>query len=170
MLTFPLQYKSFKSMKKMQVIQPELTKIREKFKSDPQKLQQETMALFKKAGANPLGGCLPLILQMPIFFAFYQVLYSAVELVDAPFYWWILDLSEKDPYYILPILMSIAMFFQQKITPATVTDPVQKKILLFMPLVFGLIMKDLPSGLTLYILVSTIFGMAQQLYVYKRVA
>ena len=170
MLTFPLQFKSFKSMKKMQVIQPELTKIREKYKSDPQRLQQETMALFKKAGANPLGGCLPLILQMPIFFAFYQVLYSAVELVDSPFYLWIHDLSEKDPYYILPVLMAVAMFFQQRLTPATVTDPVQKKIMMFMPLVFGLIMKDLPSGLTLYIFVSTLCGMAQQLYVYKRVA
>lgn len=170
-LTFPLQYKSYKSMKKMQIIQPEITKIREKYKSDPQRLQQETMALFKKAGANPLGGCLPLLLQMPIFFAFYQVLYSAVELVDAPFYFWIHDLSEKDPYYVLPILMSLAMFLQQKLTPATsVTDPMQQKVLMFMPLIFGLIMKDLPSGLTLYIFVSTVFGMAQQLFVYKRVS
>lgn len=168
MLTFPLQYKSFKSMKKMQDIQPELTKIREKFKSDPQKMQQETMALFKKAGANPLGGCLPLLLQMPIFFAFYRVLYSSVELVDAPFYFWIVDLSQKDPYYVLPILMALAMFFHQKLTPSTTADPTQKKILMFMPLIFAVFMKDFPAGLTLYIFVSTVVAMLQQLFVFKR--
>lgn len=168
MLTFPLQYKSFKSMKKMQDIQPELTKVREKFKDNPQKMQQETMALFKKAGANPLSGCLPLLLQMPIFFAFYKVLYSAVELVDAPFYFWISDLSEKDPYYVLPVLMALSMFLQQKFTPTTTADPVQKKVMMFMPLLFGLFMKDLPAGLTLYIFISTLVGMAQQLLVFKR--
>ncbi len=169
LLTFPLQYKSFKSMKKMQLIQPELTKLREKFKDDPQRMQRESMELFKRAGANPLGGCLPLLLQMPIFFAFYKVLYSAVELVNAPFYFWIHDLSNKDPYYVLPLLMTGAMFLQQKLTPTTVADPTQKKIMMFMPVVFGLIMKDLPSGLSLYIFVSTIFGVAQQMYVYKKV-
>lgn len=168
LLTFPLQYKSFKSMKKMQDIQPELTKIREKFKSDPQKMQQETMALFKKAGANPLGGCLPLLLQMPIFFAFYRVLYSSVELVDAPFYFWIVDLSQKDPYYVLPILMALAMFFHQKLTPSTTADPTQKKIMMFMPLIFAVFMKDFPAGLTLYIFVSTVVAMLQQLFVFKR--
>jgi len=170
MLTFPLQYKSFKSMKKMQVIQPELTKIKEKFKDNPQKMQQETMALFKKAGANPLGGCLPLILQMPVFFAFYRVLYSAVELVDAKFAFWIIDLSAKDPYYVLPVLMSLAMFLNMKLTPSPSADPAQQKIMMFMPLFFGFIMKDLPAGLTLYIFVSTIMGMLQQLFVYKRVS
>lgn len=169
MLTFPLQYKSFKSMKKMQVIQPELKELREKYKDDPQRMQKETMALFKRAKANPVGGCLPLLLQMPIFFAFYKVLYSAVELVDAPFYWWIHDLSEKDPYYILPVLMAGAMFLNTKLTPTTTADPAQQKIMMFMPLIFGFIMKDLPSGLTLYIFISTLVGMLQQLFVYKRV-
>ncbi len=168
MLTFPLQYKSFKSMKKMQEIQPDLTKLREKYKDNPQKMQQETMALFKRAGANPLGGCLPMLLQMPVFFAFYRVLYSSVELVDAPFYFWIYDLSEKDPYYVLPILMGLAMVLNQKLMPSTVSDPMQKKVMLFMPLIFAIFMKDFPAGLTLYIVVSTIMGMAQQLYVYKR--
>lgn len=167
-LTFPLQYKSFKSMKKMQDIQPELNKIREKFKEDPQRLQQETMKIFKSAKVNPLGGCLPLVLQMPIFFAFYKVLYTSTELVDAPFYFWIHDLSEKDPYYVLPVLMSLSMFLQQKLTPSATTDPVQKKVMMFMPLIFGIFMKDLPSGLSLYIFVSTVFGMLQQLFVYKR--
>lgn len=168
LLTFPLQYKSFKSMKKMQEIQPELNKVREKFKDNPQKLQQETMALFKKSGANPLGGCLPLILQMPIFFAFYRVLYSSVELVGAPFYLWISDLSVKDPFYVLPILMAFAMVLNQKLMPTTTTDPVQKKVMMFVPLIFAIFMKDFPAGLTLYIFISTLVGMLQQLYVYKK--
>lgn len=167
LITFPLQYKSFVSMKKLQLIQPELTKIREKFKDDPQRMQKESMELFRKSGANPIGGCLPLLLQMPVFFAFYKVLYSAVELVDAPFMLWINDLSNKDPYFVLPVLMTGAMFLQQKLTPNTITDPVQKKVMLFMPLVFGFIMKDLPSGLSLYIFVSTIFGILQQLKVFN---
>ncbi len=170
LLTFPLQYKSFKSMKKMQVIQPELKKIKEKYKDNPQKVQQETMALFKKAGANPLGGCLPMLLQMPVFFAFYKVLFTSVELVDAPFYFWITDLSEKDPFYILPVLMGIAMWLNMKLTPSTTMDPAQQKVMMFMPIMFSLFMLNLPAGLTLYILVSTIVGMLQQLFVYKRTA
>jgi YidC/Oxa1 family membrane protein insertase len=167
LITFPLQYKSFVSMKKLQLVQPELTKIREKFKDDPQRMQKESMELFKKSGANPIGGCLPLLLQMPVFFAFYKVLYSAVELVDAPFMLWIQDLSNKDPFYVLPVLMTGAMFLQQKITPNTISDPVQKKVMLFMPLIFGFIMKDLPSGLSLYIFVSTLFGILSQLIVFN---
>jgi YidC/Oxa1 family membrane protein insertase len=169
-LTFPLQYKSFKSMKKMQTIQPELKELKEKFKDDPQRQQKETMALFKKAGANPLGGCLPMLLQMPVFFAFYKVLYSAVELVDAPFIFWITDLSVMDHFYVLPVLMSVAMFLNTKLTPTTSVDPAQQKIMLFMPLIFGFMMKDLPAGLTLYIFISTMMGMLQQLFVYKRTA
>lgn len=169
LITFPLQYKSFVSMKKMQVVQPELMKLRDKFKDDPMRLQKESMELFKRSGANPLGGCLPLLLQLPVFFAFYKVLYSAVELVDAPFYFWIHDLSNKDPYYVLPVLVTGAMFLQQKLTPTTVTDPMQKKIFLFMPLIFGVIMKDLPSGLSLYIFVSTILGISQQLLVFRMI-
>ncbi len=167
LLTFPLQYKSFKSMKKMQKLQPEMAAIREKYKEDPQRMQKETMDLFKKAGTNPFGGCLPLLLQLPIFFAFYTVLANAVELVGAPFYLWITDLSIKDPYFVLPIVMTLAMLLQQKITPMTTMDPMQQKIMLFMPVIFGFIMKDLPSGLALYILVSTIFGILQQFLVYK---
>lgn len=167
LITFPLQWKSFVSMKKLQLIQPELNKIREKFKDDPQKMQKESMELFRKSGANPIGGCLPLVLQMPVFFAFYKVLHSAVELVDAPFMLWINDLSNKDPYYVLPVLMTLAMFLQQKMTPNTITDPVQKKVMMFMPLIFGFIMKDLPSGLSLYIFVSTVFGILQQMLVFN---
>lgn len=167
LITFPLQYKSFKSMKKMQLIQPELTKIKEKYKDEPQKMQKETMDLFKKAGANPLSGCLPLLLQMPFFFAIYRVLYSAVELVGAPFYGWIHDLSIHDPYYVLPILMGLAMLAQQKLTPQTTVDPTQQKIMMFMPVIFAFIMKSLPAGLVLYIFVSTVVGVAQQALVYR---
>ena len=167
LLTFPLQYKSFKSMKKMQQLQPEMAKLKEKYKDDPKKMQQETMELFKKGGANPLSGCFPILLQMPIFFALYQVLNSAVELVGAPFYLWIVDLSVKDPYYVLPVLMTISMFVQTKMNPGASTDPTQKKIMYLMPLIFGFFMKDFPAGLNLYITVSFVFGIAQQLLVYK---
>lgn len=167
LITFPLQYKSFKSMKKMQVIQPELAKIKEKYKDEPAKMQKETMDLFKKAGANPLSGCLPLLLQMPFFFAIYRVLYSSVELVGAPFFGWIHDLSIHDPFYVLPVLMAAAMFAQQKLTPTTTMDPTQAKIMLFMPVIFAFIMKSLPAGLVLYILVSTTVGILQQMIVYK---
>ena len=167
LLTFPLQYKSYKSMKRMQDLSPEIARIKEKFKDEPQRLQQETMALFKQSGANPLGGCLPLLLQMPIFFAFYRVLYSAVELVDAPFIFYIHDLSSKDPYYILPLLMGLGMFIQQKMTPSPTADKNQKKIMLLMPIVFTFIMANFAAGLNLYIFVSTIFGIFQQKLVYK---
>jgi YidC/Oxa1 family membrane protein insertase len=166
LLTFPLQIKSFKSMKKMQILQPEMAKLKEKFKDDPQRMQKETMELFKRSGANPLGGCLPLLLQMPFFFAFYQVLSNSVELVNAPFFGWIQDLSAKDPFYVLPVLMSLSWFLQQKFMPTSVSvDPVQKKIMMFMPIIFGFVMKDMPAGLTLYILVSTLLGMLQQVFV-----
>lgn len=154
-------------MKKLQLVQPELTKIREKYKDDPARMQKESMELFKRSGANPIGGCLPLLLQMPVFFAFYKVLNHAVELVGAPFMFWIQDLSNKDPYYVLPVLMTGAMFLQQKLTPNTISDPVQKKVMMFMPLIFGFIMKDLPSGLSLYIFVSTVLGILQQVFVFN---
>ncbi len=168
-LTFPLQYISTKNMKKMQSIQPELTKIKEKYKNDPAKVQKETMALFKRAGTNPMSGCFPMLLQMPIFFAFYKVLYNSVELVEAPFLGWIQDLSAKDPYYLLPVLMGLAMFAQQKLTPTTAADPTQQKVMMFLPLIFAFIMKDLPSGLNLYIFISTLFGIGIQFLVLKKI-
>lgn len=168
-LLFPLQYKSIKSMKSMQKIQPEIQKIREKYKDDQARLQKETMDLFRRTGANPLGGCLPMVLQMPVFFAFYQVLYNAVELVDAPFMLWITDLSIKDPYYVLPVLMGITFFLQTKLNPTPTADPTQAKMMMFMPIVFTFIMKDLPAGLNLYFTVSTLFGILQQMAVYKLV-
>lgn len=166
-LLFPLQFKSFKSMKKMQKLQPQLQKIKEKHKDDPQRVQKETMELFKKNGANPLGGCLPMLMQMPVFFAMYQVFLHSVELVNQPFILWIQDLSVKDPYYVLPALMGGSFFLQTKLNPSTTTDPSQQKIMLIMPLIFPFFMKDLPAGLNLYMTISTAFGILQQMIVYK---
>ena len=162
-LVLPFNVMSYKSMKAMQKIQPLLKEIREKYKDDSAKVSLETMSIMKTHKVNPLGGCLPLLLQFPIFLALYQVLGQSIELYRAPFGLWIHDLSMKDPYYVLPALMGVTLFFQQKITPNTM-DPAQKKILMFMPLIFTFFMISLPSGLTLYIFVSGLFGLVQQLY------
>lgn len=159
-LVLPFNYYSYKSMKVMQEIQPQMTSLREKYKDNPQRMNEEVMKLMKDKGANPLGGCLPMLLQLPVFFALYQVLAQSIELYRAPFMLWITDLSSKDPFYVLPVLMAIAMFFQQKLTP--ISDPQQAKILKWMPLIFAIFMIALPSGLALYILISTLFGIAQQ--------
>lgn len=165
-LVLPLHLMSYRSMKSMQVIQPKIQALREKYKSEPQKLNQEMMVLFKSHKVNPLGGCLPMLLQIPVFLALYQVIGHSVELYQAPFIFWIGDLSLKDPYYVLPILMGVTMFVQQKITPNTM-DPAQAKILLMMPILFSFFMISLPSGLTLYFFVSGVFGIIQQFYFMK---
>ncbi len=166
-LVLPLYMASFKSTKAMQRIQPHMKTIREKHKDNPQVMNAEVMKLFKENKVNPLGGCLPMLLQFPIFIALYRVLSQSIELYQAPFIFWIHDLSVKDPYYVVPVLMGIAMFLQQKITPMTTADPAQQKVLMFMPILFSFMMLSLPSGLTLYILVSTLFGIAQQLVFLK---
>jgi YidC/Oxa1 family membrane protein insertase len=161
-LVLPFNVMSFKSMKAMQVVQPQIQALKERYKNDPNKLNQEMLVLFKTHKVNPLGGCLPVLLQIPIFFALYQVLGQSVELYQAPFMLWIQDLSHKDPYFVLPILMGITMFFQTKITPTSM-DPNQAKVMMFLPLIFTFFMLALPSGLTLYIFISTLFGIGQQL-------
>lgn len=162
-LVLPFNVYSYKSMKAMQAIQPQLQALRERYKDDPAKQQQETMALMKEHRVNPLGGCLPVLLQFPIWLALYQVLGNSIELYQADFGLWIHDLSLKDPFYILPVLMGVTMFIQQKITPTTM-DPAQAKVMLFMPLIFIFFMFPLPSGLTLYMWVGAIFSVLQQLY------
>lgn len=162
-MVLPFNIYSYKSMKAMQAIQPQIQALREKYKDDQAKQQQEMMSLMKTNKVNPLGGCLPVFLQFPIFIALYQVLGHSVELYQAPFALWIHDLSLKDPFYILPVLMGVTMFFQQKITPNTM-DPAQAKVMLFMPLLFTFFMISLPSGLTLYMWVGAIFSVLQQLY------
>lgn len=160
----PLITKSQKSMKKLQDIQPRMTEIREKYKNDPQRMQRELMELYKKHKVNPVGGCLPMLLQVPVFFALYQVLNMAIELRNAPFMLWVTDLSAKDPYFVLPIAMGATMLIQQKMTPSTM-DPMQQKIMLLMPVVFTFMFLTLPSGLVLFWLVGNILSIIQQFYI-----
>lgn len=162
-LVLPFNVYSYKSMKAMQDIQPKIQAVREKYKDDQAKQQQEIMVLMRENKVNPVGGCLPMFFQFPIFIALYQVLGNSIELYQAPFMLWIHDLSLKDPYYILPVLMGVTMFIQQKITPNRM-DPAQAKVLLMMPLIFSFIMFSLPSGLTLYMFVGAVFSVLQQLY------
>jgi YidC/Oxa1 family membrane protein insertase len=156
-------------MKKMQEIQPKLTELREKYKKDPQKLQKETMEIYKKYKVNPLGGCLPMLLQIPVFFALYKVLMIAIELRGAPFMLWITDLSTKDPYYILPIVMGITMVIQQKMTPTSL-DPKQNKIMMLMPVIFTFMFLNFASGLVLYWLVNNVLSIIQQFYTNRKIA
>ncbi len=161
LLVFPVAFTGYKSMKKMQTIQPALKKIKEKYKDNPQKMNTETMAFMKQNKVNPVGGCLPMLLQIPVLFAFYSLLSESVVMYQAPFIGWIQDLSLKDPYFILPVLMGLAMFIQQKLTPMSM-EPLQKKMMMLMPIAFSFFMISLPSALTLYIFVSTLFGIVQQ--------
>lgn len=163
----PLVNKGQKSMKKLQDIQPRMAEIREKYKKDPQKMQQELMELYKKHKVNPMGGCLPIVLQIPVFFALYKVLLIAIELRGAPFALWIDDLSLKDPYYVLPIIMGVTMVIQQKMTPSTM-DPRQQKIMMLMPVFFTFLFLNFPSGLVLYWLANNVLSIAQQFYVNQK--
>lgn len=166
LVVLPFNVASFKSMKKMQKIQPLMQSIREKYKDDPTTQQREIMAVMKENKVNPLGGCLPMLLQMPVFFALYQCIGQSIELYQMPFFGWIHDLSAKDPLYVFPVLMGATMFIQQKITPSTM-DPQQAKIMQFLPLMFALMMFNLPSGLTIYMFISTLFGVIQQMLFMK---
>lgn len=162
-MVLPFNVYSYKSMKAMQAIQPQIQTLRERYKDDQTKQQQEIMSLMRTHKVNPVGGCLPVFLQFPIFIALYQVLGNSIELYQADFGLWIHDLSLKDPFYILPVLMGVTMFIQQKITPNTM-DPAQAKVMLMMPLIFTFFMVSLPSGLTLYMWVGALFSVLQQLY------
>lgn len=165
----PLINKSYKSMKKLQDVQPEMTKLREKYKKDPQKMQKEIIELYKNKKVNPLGGCLPMLLQLPVFFALYKVLLIAIELRGAPFILWITDLSVRDPIYILPIIMGATMALQMKMTPSTM-DPMQQKLMMFMPIVLTILFLTFPSGLVLYWLVNNVLSIAQQFHINKKLS
>ena len=164
---YPLQHKSMSSMKKMQKVQPKVEAIKAKYRKvqkDPeqrQKMNMETMKLYQQEGINPASGCLPLVIQLPILWAFYNLLSHAIELRGAPWMLWLHDLSAKDPYYIMPVLMVVTMFIQQAMTPTTV-DPAQKRMFYIMPLVMGWIFKELPSGVVLYYLMQNILTIIQQ--------
>ncbi|MBI5866786.1 MAG: membrane protein insertase YidC [candidate division Zixibacteria bacterium] len=157
-LFHPLTKKSTMSMRQMQALQPRMEKLRERHKGDPQKLNVEMMKLYKEAKINPLSGCLTLLPQMPIFFSLYPVFRSTIELRGAHFVGWISDLSQKDPYYVLPIIMVVSFFLQQKLSTK---DPKQKMLTYILPLVFGFFFKDMPAGLTLYWTVFNLFSVIE---------
>jgi YidC/Oxa1 family membrane protein insertase len=165
-LFYPLTKKSLNSMREMQKMQPQLAALKERYKNDKEKMNKELMELYKRNKINPLGGCLPMLLQIPVFIALYEVLYVAIELRHAPFFFWIQDLSAKDPYYITPILMGATMFLQQKMTP-TAMDPTQQKIMMFLPLIFTFMFLTFPSGLVLYWLVNNVLTIGQHYFIYK---
>ncbi len=166
----PLTHKSFQSAEKMKALKPEVDKINEKFKDDPAAKQKEIMAMYKQNKVNPLGGCIPSLLQMPIWFALYSTLRTSPELYRAPFFGWIHDLSNPDPYFVTPIIMGAFMFIQQKFTPMTGDSAQAKMMLYFMPIIFTAMMLFLPSGLTLYILVNTVLSIAHQMFIHYRSA
>ncbi|EGR0593107.1 membrane protein insertase YidC [Vibrio cholerae] len=164
---YPLTKAQYTSMAKMRMLQPKLQAMRERIGDDRHRMSQEMMELYKKEKVNPLGGCLPILLQMPIFIALYWALMESVELRHSPFFGWIHDLSAQDPYYILPLLMGASMFVIQKMSPTTITDPMQQKIMTFMPVMFTFFFLWFPSGLVLYWLVSNIVTLIQQTLIYK---
>lgn len=164
----PLTHRSFQSAERMKALKPEVDKINERFKDDAQKKQQEIMALYKQNGVNPLGGCLPTLLQMPIWFALFSTLRASPELYRAPFFGWINDLSNPDPYFVTPIVMGAMMFVQQRFTPMTGDSAQAKMMMYFMPIMFTAMMLFLPSGLTLYILVNTVLSIGHQIIIHRK--
>ncbi len=163
---FPLTRKSLASMKAMSAMQPKVAAIRKQWEKNKEKMNKELMNLYKEEGINPLSGCLPMLMQLPVFISLFNVLYVTIELRQAPFMFWIHDLSDKDPYYVLPIIMGISMFFQQLTQPNTM-DPIQAKIMLFMPVIYTFFFLNFPSGLVLYWLINNILSIGQQYYINK---
>ncbi|AHB07955.1 insertase [Pandoraea pnomenusa] len=161
LIFFPLSAASYKSMARMKEITPRMQALRERYKSDPQKMNAALMELYKTEKVNPFGGCIPIVIQIPVFIALYWVLLSSVEMRGAPWLGWIHDLSTQDPYYILPVLMAVSMFIQTKLNP-TPPDPMQAKMMMFMPLIFSVMFLFLPSGLVLYYVVNNSLSIAQQ--------
>jgi YidC/Oxa1 family membrane protein insertase len=166
---WPLGNISYRSMKEMQKLQPKIEELKEKYKNDKTKIGQETMALYRSHKVNPMSGCLPILIQIPVFIGLYNTLLYAIELRHSPFFWWIQDLSAKDPYYITPIIMGATQFIQQKMTP-TVGDPMQAKMMLLMPIVFTFIFLNFPAGLVIYWLLNNVLSIGQQFYINKKLA
>ena len=166
-LMFPLTKVQYESMAKMRNLKPKIDELQARYKDDRQKMGPAMMELYRKEKVNPMGGCLPMLIQMPIFLALYWVFVESVELRHAPFMLWITDLSAKDPYFVLPVLFGASMFLMQKLTPMQVTDPMQQKIMMWMPVAFSVFFLWFPSGLVLYWFVSNLISLAQMLYIYK---
>ena len=167
---YPLTKAQYTSMAKMRDLAPKMAQLKERFGDDRQKMSQATMEMYRKEKVNPAGGCLPLLLQMPIFLALYWVFLESVELRHAPFFFWIQDLSAMDPYFVLPVLMGASMYVMQKMQPMTIQDPMQQKIMQYMPVVFSIFMAWFPSGLVLYWLVSNLISIAQMKIIFAGIA
>ena len=166
-ILYPLSAASLRSMARMRNLQPKLTRLKELYGDDRQKMSQETFALYKKEKVNPVGGCLPMLLQLPIFLSLYWVLFESYEIRHAPWLLWIQDLATKDPYFVLPILMGGSMFLMQKLQPMP-TDPMQANVMRYMPIALTILMLGFPSGLVLYWTVNNLLSMAQQWYVNRQ--
>ncbi|MCE1226700.1 MAG: membrane protein insertase YidC [Geobacteraceae bacterium] len=166
---FPLTHKSYKSMKEMGKLQPKMAALKEKHKNDKDAMNRAVMELYRDHKVNPLGGCLPMLVQIPVFFSLYKALMYSIELRHAPFMFWITDLSDKDPYYVTPVIMGVTMFIQQKMTPSNM-DEMQQKIMLGLPVIFTFMFLSFPSGLVLYWLINNILTIAQQAYINKLVS
>ena len=165
---FPLSAASYKSMAKMKLLTPRLTQLKERFGDDKQRMNQEMMKMYQTEKVNPLGGCLPILVQIPVFIALYWVLLGAVEMRDAPWILWIKDLASADPYYILPVIMIISMFVQTKLNP-TPPDPIQAKVMMMMPFMFGIMFLWFPAGLVLYWVVNNVLSIAQQWHITRMI-
>jgi YidC/Oxa1 family membrane protein insertase len=165
---FPLSAASYRSMAKMKTVTPKMQAIRERYKSDPQKMNQAMMELYKTEKINPLGGCLPILVQIPVFIALYWVLLASVEMRNAPWLGWIQDLASPDPWYILPVVMAVTMFIQTKLNP-TPPDPIQAKVMMFMPIIFSVMFFFFPAGLVLYWVVNNVLSIAQQWVITKKI-
>ena len=164
---FPLSAASYRSMAKMKLVTPKMTAIRERHKGDAQKMNAAMMELYKTEKINPLGGWLPIVVQIPVFIALYWVLLASVEMRNAPWLGWIQDLSTPDPFYILPVIMAVSMFIQTKLNP-TPPDPIQAKVMMFMPIAFSVMFFFFPAGLVLYWVVNNILSIAQQWAITKK--
>ena len=167
-LFFRLSASSYKSMANMRKLQPKLAELKERYGANKQEFNMKMMELYRKEKVNPLGGCLPILVQIPVFIALYWVLIETVEMRQAPFFLWINDLSSKDPYFILPGLMVISMYFQQKLSPPP-SDPMQAKVMQFFPFIFGVMFLFFPSGLVLYWVVNNLLSIAQQWYINRMI-
>ncbi|MBI4385888.1 MAG: membrane protein insertase YidC [Elusimicrobia bacterium] len=169
-LLFPLTYKSLKATLGMKKIQPEIARVQQKFKEDPKRLNVELMELYKSRGVNPMGGCLPMLAQMPVFIALFNTLRNAWELHGAPWMFWIKDLSTHDPFFVLPILMGAVMFFQNRMNPMTTSDPMQAKIMQYVPVIFCVMFLKFPAGLVLYWFTNSLLSFGQQLLLRDRLS
>jgi YidC/Oxa1 family membrane protein insertase len=164
---FPLFSMSYRAMAKMRTVQPQLQQIRENYGDDRQKMNEEMMRLYREEKVNPLGGCLPILVQIPVFISLYWVLLESVEIRHEPFALWITDLTSQDPFYVLPILMGASMVVQQLMNPAPL-DPVQKKVMLALPVVFTVFFMQFPAGLVLYWLSNNLVSIAQQWWIMRK--